>query len=115
MKQVIQIEKKKIFWHIKKRNCSSFIQYLKNYFLLDTALLSINSFKDIQYVDIDENSFCMISYFFELIRIDKNKLYIRGFFPQRYNLLWCDVLEIRICIKNTAGVRQTITLYMKIR
>lgn len=115
MKQVIQIERKENFWRIKKTSCLSFIEYLNNYFLIDTALISKNSFEHIQYADIDENPFCMISYLFELLRIDKNKLYIVGFSPQRYNLLWYDVLNIRICIKNAAGLRQTITLRMKIR
>jgi hypothetical protein len=115
MRQVILIEKKENFWRVEKTSCLSFIKYLKNYFLLDTTLLLINSFEDIQYADIDENGFCMISYFFELIRIDKNKLYIKGFSPKKYNLLWCDVLNIRVCIQTVAGSRQIVTLHMKIK
>jgi len=114
MEQIIQIEKKDNFWRVEKTCCLAFIKYLKNYFLLDTSLL-VSSFEHIQYADIDENSYCMLSYFFELIRIDKNKLYLRGFSPRRYNLLWCDILNIRVCIENEKGVRQTFTLYMKMK
>ncbi len=114
MEQIIQIEKKENFWRVEKTCCLSFIKYLKNYFLLDASLL-VNSFEQVQYADIDENSFCMISYFFELIRIDKNKLYIKGFSPKRYNLLWCDVLNIRVCIQTTSGLRQIVTLRMKMK
>lgn len=114
MEQVIQIEKKDNFWRVKKACSLSFIEYLKNYFLLDT-LLQKSPFKEIQYVDIDENSFCMISYFFKLIRIDKNMLYIKGFSPKKYNLSWCDILNIRVCIQTTAGTNQIIILHLKMK
>lgn len=114
MEQIIQIERKDDFWRVEKTCCLSFIKYLKNYFLLETSLLA-SSFEHVQYADIDENSFCMLSYFFELIRIDNNKLYIKGFSPRRYNLLWCDVLKIRICIQSEKGIRQIFTLHMKMK
>ena len=114
MEQIIQIEKKDDFWRVEKTCCLSFIRYLKNYFLLDTSLL-VNSFEHVQYADIDENSFCMLSYFFELIRIDNNKLYIKGFSPKRSNLLWSDVLNIRVCIQTAEGIKQFVTLHMKMK
>lgn len=97
---LVRMERKKddLCWRVDATSYPLFKKHVMKYFTLNEMFQEKAPYT-VMYADIDDKSFCTLSYLFAAFKIRKNIVITKIIHPDKLFPTWNDILTIRVCIK----------------